>query len=603
MQRTDYRFTLTRDTDTFEATPIGFFDGNFKYEQQEGQLFFRMKYDGNLIFKGSDYAYFKTRYDLNAYCDLYEILIEKYDGSNYVVFWSGYFSMTDCKFDFEKCQVIVTPVVYDKYSCLLRNSENEINLLEDAPTVLNGAIKTTLEIELIYTTSNDNTPYYQQMYFLNNFTLDAGEYTPGDYVFRVSGREAINIAENVVLGDGWILWDGNDNRTDYRTIINRLEPIEGYNKWVRSASYTTWLPVIFDKPPIVNFTLHYESLTDKENWVNYGQFKTTTGEIYTIGFHNSVFENETYNNNPVLQYRGYSLIESLTKIIKAICTDFDESTITSTFFTNSTNPTTNAASESNNLYLIQNSDAKRPNASNPATKGLLNFKDLMTDLYVYFQVWWYLDDNNNLVIKHQSEIENIPGINITLSPYIKTTAHKKYIEFNKSLIYRYEKWDLNNTDTIDFVGLPIEYDELCSGKEDPRTKTYNGQITTDLGHIQQHQDDVSDEGFTLVAAPGGVIQNRVGLISSRLQANEWLSISRLHNNYWRHNRILRTGKLNGVDTTFISFQKIRKIQEQNIILCEDFDPLKSVTTELGSAIVNEATFFPLDSKLTLNLSI
>jgi hypothetical protein len=280
-------------------------------------------------------------------------------------------------------------------------------------------------------------------------------------------------------------------------------------------------------------------------------------------------------------------------------------TMLSTFLTSITNPVTNLSSKTNNLRLIQKSDVKRSQATEPASKGEFSLKDILDLLYVLFQLWWYIEDDV-LYLIHESEIDNLLGIDITSAQYIATTAHKKSIEFNEQLLYRYEKWQLADSDNEDFVGMPIEYSEQCTAKDsDAKTKSYNSsKFATDIAYVQIAGDKVSDEGFCIVSCDSSNEVNlEVGELSASNQLNGHLSIANLHENYWRYNRILKTGLMNGVETTFTTVQEIRKLQEQQIILCEDFYPLKKVKTELGNAIVNEAEFFPLDSKLVLNLSI
>lgn len=615
MQRTDYRFTLTRDTDTFETYPAGFFDGSFKYEQQEGQLFFRVKYEGSLIFKGSDYAYFKTRYDLNEYCDIYEILIEKYDQSinNYVTFWTGYFSMLDGKFDFEKCQFIVKPTVYDKYSCLLRNWENELNVIDNYYSEISVNLKSWLEIQFKWNDQTELVPLTSMTMWRDYDLSECGIETIRHYA-----REAIILPKTIVLTTPWVKDDPNEGNKINDYGIDQSFNIQEYNdqietKWVRSWTYDYETPELSDFVNVLQDVQDFQTILNNcypGNLISdYYKFSSVViNPDFLIPPPPRVwYSKKTYKYNAltdvIVKMNGFDLSSVIVKLLKITCEDFNASTLISNFFTNSLNPATGQSNELLSLYLIQNSDAKRPSASNPATKGFLNFKDLMDDLYNLFQVSWDLDNNNNLILKHQSEIQNVEGIDITKTPYILTTAHKKSVEFDKGLIYRYEKWDIQNTENIDFVGVPIEYNELCSGKEDARSKTYNVNLTTDIGYLQQRDNNASDEGFCLVATVSSIVQNRDGILSGILEANEWLSISRLQTNYWRHNRILRNGLMNNIETTFTSSQKIRKLSEQTIILCDEFDPLKLVKTDLGDAIVTEATYFPFDSKLTLNMSI
>lgn len=599
MERTDYRFTLTRDTDTFEVFPEDFYDGNFKYTQDEGQMFFRKEYDGALCFKKTDYAYIKDRYDDGYYCDIYELLIEKKISGVYETDWTGYFSMTDGKFDFERCRYYVTPTVDDKYSCVLRNWEKEVNIVDGNFTYLNSKIKSQLEIEIRGHYGAGAVPFYQLMYAVLDHQYMGG----GNYYISISCREAIILPDYITPNplDGWIVWDENDTSSQVAVILNRITPTGESKKWVRSGSYVSWKPTASDINVYDILSNPRPSLSTYRQIGTYSTFDNYVyAELYIL---KSVYNNEVWPMN--ITYKGYSLLTSILNVLKETCDEFSESTITAPMFTSATSPATGEANELLNVYLIQKSDAKRPNDSNNATIGKTTFKELMEILYSAFQILWDISDNYNLILKHQSEIENNQGLNISVAPYTAMTAHYKGIEFNKNLLFRYEKWEFMEAKNEDFIGLPIEYNEFCTIKEnDAKTKTYSlGSITTDLSLIQQEESEISDDGFCMVALLSSEIAVRNGLITGYKQLNEALSLARLHDNYWRHNRILSTGLMNGASITFESSQKIRKLPELTIKYCGEFDPKEEITTELGNGIVNEATFKPFDQTLTLNLSI
>lgn len=609
MQRTDYRFTLTRDTDTFEVTPLNFYAGSFKYTQNEGQLFFRKEYSGELIFKGTDYAYFKTRYDLASYCDIFELLIEKNVNGIYIVDWTGYFSMTDGKFDFERCEYKVEPTLEDNYSCLLRNKDIEYNILNVAHTDITGYIKSVLEFEIQY--SGSTTPPSTTNPGMVYMTFRLRMSSPLTYC-HIFARESVLLQKGITpSGSGWVQVVSNSESN----VIEQLEFNDEFDKWGRS-----WITAGVSAPGVDDLLLTYDvvnsdcSITETTPASlgytgNYLKFMTgryrCPGSITSVSKHSLWINKTIYSGALYTQstmYRARNLIYCLQYILNQACSD--SLTIVSSFLQNATNPITILASKTNHLYFIQKSDAKRPNSSNPATIGNISFETFMNLLYNIFQLNWYIEGTNFNII-HQSEISNTTGLDITIQPYLLTSGHKKLIEFNKELLYRFEQWQFMESEGEDFIGMPIEYDELCSMKEvESKTKTYSiSNITTDLGYVQTKINKISDEGFVLISTDGSDIFLEDGLLSYSSQLNGHLSLTNLHYNYWRHNRILSTGLMNGTLTNFLSTQKIRKLQEQSIILCEDFDPLKQVTTELGTANINEAEFFPNDNKLVLNMSI
>lgn len=619
MLRTDYRFTLTRDTDTFEVFPEGFYAGSFKYEQQEGQLFFKRSYNGDLSFRGSDYIYLKNRYDAGNYCDIYELLIEKKVSGEYQVEWMGYFSMTDGKFDFDKCRFKVNPTNQDKYNCILNNWETKYNIL-------------TLNKKSII---SDSLSFY---FFVSYFSVSPPSsfgcgldliktkttiYTDCDtefgdceavdvsYTVGLYANELKLMEKGVIPIGSWTKWTDAENCDQYLTaFIN--DKIDNYDVYFRSfISGGNALPADDDVLLIANVCQPDDCSQISPTPADLGY----AGEWYmaqsrgglTFWLKTSYYNGQKIDTSNLITYKGIYVPDVIKYLLAQTCPDsFSSPVLISDFLMNSTNPVTKIASKTNYLYLVQKSDAKRPSASNPATKGETSFRELMDSLYNIFQLWWYIDDSNNLVIIHQSEIEGHLGIDITINPYIKTTAHKNTVEFDKSLLFRYETWTFMESKGIDFTGTSIEYDELCTVKDsESKTKTYDiSVITTDIGYIQTGIDKISDDGFALLAADASNnVINEVGVITGSDQLNGHLALSNLQDKYWRHNRILMTGKMNGNQETFISSQKIRKLSEHNIIYCGTFDPLKQITTEQGIAIVNEAEFFTLDNKLVLNMSI
>lgn len=615
MERTDYRFTMTRDTDTFEVSPLGFFDGSFKHTRQEGKLFFRREFNGELIFRGNDYNYIKTRYNGGYYCDVFELLIEKKVNGVYETDWAGYFSMSDGKFDFDRCRFYVTPTVEDKYSCIFRNWENEVNIIQGNPTFLNSSVKCNLEFELAKDMGMAK-PYYGFLQGMQHFkrakVLDPNFNT--EFIL-ISYRLAVIVPENIVLPSPWIEWDGLDYYSsgglDYGiSIVDKLTPAEGFKKWIIPGNQFSWLSSAYDVMVTDERNPEFDEIDllewDPADYYKQGSLKFyyewTPDYLYmSVDFY---VKKTVYNfeNWPVtLNYRAWPIMSSLLYLLRNTCDGFESDQVLCPFFTAVNNPVTGETNELLNSYLIQKSDAKRPGASNPATIGKITLKDLLESLYSLFQLSWYIDNDNNLVLAHPIEFENLTDISIVNEP---ACQHKNGVEFDKSLMFRYEKWTFADAGNTDFIGLPIEYSELCTTKdEDAKTKSYDTpNMSTDLAYIQQN-NNVSEYGFVFVTAYNGEIPKGFGILSNRLQLNNKMAISYLHTKYWKHNRILPAGKINGSDVNFLSVQPLRKLTTQEFVYCGTVDPMKKVVTQLGNATINEAEFFPFDKRLVLNMSI
>jgi hypothetical protein len=590
----EYRFILyvvSIDTEYY-VTPQGFSECSLADEQHEGQLFYRRIFKNPLIFTNPlDWAYFKNPYDLGNYCEQFGFYIEKRcsDTDDWAVDWSGSFSLMNGKFDFDRCTYTVIPIVLDKYSNIIRNSDDKINLLTQTPTTIVSRVKAIVEVQGC-TDDPLNMPCdfapLQSMTSMGTIIIDV----PDDNYVRVYAREAIVLPSDFdpnVHSSNWVQWDGNDNPIyffcEYRS--NYLVPGEGQTKWVRNWTYALAAPGVTDmivstSKIVANYVRMTDLICGNLPEQVYLHFKAT----YYPGYINEDVE---------LSYRCYDLLDSI-KLLSGI------STIDSEFFTNATNPVTGVASKTNHLYLIQNSDAKRPSVSNPATKGEISFNELMTWLQFTFRVFWDIDSSGHLQLFHESEVLYVAGLN--LSNY-STADHMLQLEFDLNSLYEQEKITID-ADNEDFEGLPILYDIDCvSTDKTANVKEYVNGLIMDLPWIQTNSNDIPDEGFTLVATDDTTILIETGEITGTSQINGHLSVANLMHNYWQHERVLINGTMNGVATTFQTIKKTKIFNEVSIILCctDEFDPVDEVVTALGNGRVANAEYNFITGTLKLNL--
>ena len=85
--------------------------------------------------------------------------------------------------------------------------------------------------------------------------------------------------------------------------------------------------------------------------------------------------------------------------------------------------------------------------------------------------------------------------------------------------------------------------------------------------------------------------------------NDPLGWRDLHENLHRHDRYFLQGKMNAIDTTFLTAKKTRKLKPFRAQLCcdETFDPAAIVTTDVGPAELKQATYNIHRDTLTLEL--
>ena len=111
---------------------------------------------------------------------------------------------------------------------------------------------------------------------------------------------------------------------------------------------------------------------------------------------------------------------------------------------------------------------------------------------------------------------------------------------------------------------------------------------------------IQDAGFVMMAckpAPSGGEKILIDF-------NNPMSYPVLHENLFRHYRKFGEGNMNGVDTTFLSVEPLKRQPSFTIETCEgmDFDPSKYYTTDLGDGYVSEAKYNIAKDTIELSLN-
>lgn len=278
------------------------------------------------------------------------------------------------------------------------------------------------------------------------------------------------------------------------------------------------------------------------------------------------------------------------------------STVVSDFFTEFNNPITLAANKLLYLVIAQKSDITRYSSSDAATTAMLSWNELMDILWGMFQVRWnYNLITNTFTIEHNSQFTYTAGID--LRAQLSCVATNKY-RYLKDKMPKYENFSMMEADGVNFVGTSIYYD---SGgiNQDPKSNSsdFTIPVVTDIEYLMKGGGTGSDEGFVILCPElNGAVYNVRGefgrLDNNYYALNMDLSIANLQHDYFRYDRVLPTGYLNGLLVTFFSSRKTKQ-QECSAILCEELDPTGDITTELGEtyfggakAIIKTASLSP-----------
>lgn len=292
-----------------------------------------------------------------------------------------------------------------------------------------------------------------------------------------------------------------------------------------------------------------------------------------IGVTNNLFTRNKWLYDPLEATDG-----AIQQVLDQIT---DGLTAHSEFFTDVVNQVTLATNHINHLTIAQKSDIIRPASTDRAGVFEISWNELMNILWVMFQVKW------NIVgavvnVEHISWFTGADGAD--LRTQLSTTATNKYI-YLKEQMPKYETFKFMEAFNTDFVGQPIWYDSDCVDQnKDSNTLEKTINVTTDLEYIMTTPDEISDDGFVILAnyLDGGTYYTRIsdGAYAHDILLNMDLSWANLHNCFYRHNRVLITGYMNAAPKTFWTAQKTKQ-QECNIIQCTAFDPSLTLKTELG----------------------
>lgn len=245
------------------------------------------------------------------------------------------------------------------------------------------------------------------------------------------------------------------------------------------------------------------------------------------------------------------------------------------------------------MTLHQKSDVKRPDATNPATANAYGIRteDLLNDLKKLHNVDWRIQDNGTTFrIEHLSYFEASTGQDLS------SVNIKEEYEFDKENSQRVEQFKFMDELASDyFRGSNIEYN-CGEGVKDIKLSI----ISTDVVTIQNTASDqaISDKGFVLIS---NELQDGSYVIIDENKPQSWTD---LHENLFRHGRAYPTGKINGVDMSFISSVYRKKaVPFTHELCCDDaFSEDDLITTELGDGQIITAEYDLKRNKMTYELA-
>lgn len=266
----------------------------------------------------------------------------------------------------------------------------------------------------------------------------------------------------------------------------------------------------------------------------------------------------------------------------------------------------NYVTQTENLYTEMAfgsmQDIREPIPSLPALAENITFRQLMDELRILFNVYWFIDENENVRIEHITYFFAQAGLDLTLAEYQKFISGTRKYSYNQSDSPKFEVWSMNNSD----MGGTISIDSVCGSLQSSfgkntvikgTTKKYAlNKIYTDYYRVFYEPDKLPSDntGLFLFATYTDTDRYMFGFVQ-----NEELVLPRLVLRFHRHDRPQLncdfTYNPTPVDYTqqdygdfFVYTEKPIKIQEPfKIKLCcdDDYAPEEYLTTNMGTGYI------------------
>ena len=589
-------------------------DSNAKvlWEKEDDSVIFRKRLDGKFIINRTFNELLYDRIMAFAYCDKGTLIVSNNSGE--VI--RGTFRKKDLTISEDKCWIDIKFQRDDEYTCLDGIVDKEINILAsfiDKPTCLKKSITMTYgkvyEFSIpckgnedIYGTSfEESTGWFG---LSDGFTLAQGiqdcnigntwwfyqniyKFTGTDITYNNGGLNNFDI-ETTYFREIKLLPRLGDEQNDNPIAV--VETCGYYMPWYFEETVTI-NGIVFDKfirPNVINDLVP----------VGDGPWELTGNFILR-------FSSQCNGDTNI-----YDRCRKLNDVINLLIYDCFPAGFESEFFKSNVNPISER--DLSNLMLSQKSDCIDPTSSDPATKGILTFKNLMEYLTEMFQVYWAIDSQGKFRIEHKKywdqneSYTNTNEVDIDLiTVYPMSLYGTNEYTFESGIPIR-ETFKFMEAWNIDFIGLDIDYSQCITIGDSINHNVDN--ITTDVDPTLLLSLATKD-GFCMfhcesTGNPFKVI-SEIGKLTGIEIANAHLSWANLHDSYWKYDRYLPSGLMNSIDTPF-TVRPLKYQKEISFPYCfPDFNPYKLIRTRLsdadGDGIVRSAEWSFKTSWLTVNL--
>ena len=599
------------------ANPLG--DFILKKELDTG---FRHGYiesiSGNIIFSGEDFERVKEHADKYR-CETIPIKISKLCDGIWKQIFEGNIIPRKSEWDMELCTLSAVAEKDSAYKCLENNWEEEVNLTQT---------NMSLNFQTIDILQSFNRYRVHETY-IHNTLAGQSFITRNTTVYLLTNAED-NYDSIISPTTGLFVGSNSSPNSLYNQIVNVADPQGGHQPVYRTTRTTIisnppWIDerqeinsyyIVYEKDGIIirvdpTYHLDTNTLDQDPTFIITEKYAFVGSDGFLDRLANSV-----------------NLKDLLEKFLEYTCSDL---TIKSVFFNINFDDATVVPFDYpkiwNRLFINQKSDVKRPRDFMKSGRWEMSFKWLLESMCKMFNLWYKID-GNTLRIEHVSWGGWHQGaIDLREDIYNKFSFLDEPVPPN-------ERFSFMEQFGNDFVGMPISYSGSCqTGDSDEKTEL--SLITTDLEAVlfanfnsyaynfiepidpnlstaereleyqenlkRLKDDNIDDKGYVITEFTNTGITFLEGILD-KPRMNNSLSWAHLHERFFKQNRYLSRGEMNGTTRTFTDIRKTKTFDPHQLKeCCDGIDPKIKVNTKQGLAIIQNSELDFQNNILTINI--
>ena len=278
-----YRFYITIGSSQVEVHPLNFMKTSLVDAQDEGEIFYRRKFNGTLRFIGDDFDLFYMVESVEPCTEMFLLIEQKDSGADtYHTYWEGRFSTMDGRFDLDNCFFEVTPKPYDSYSSFDKDADTEYNIIVGIATTATAKTYDAeydncrwLEDVIEYILSQiEPGATYQSTFFqnaTNPVTLDTNKYR---YLMIAQKSDIKRPAATNPASMGMLSWNGLMSilrmYNVFWTFDGTTVRIEHYDYWSSSAGLNLTTQALAKKSNKYSYLRDNMNRQEKFNFMEWG---------------------------------------------------------------------------------------------------------------------------------------------------------------------------------------------------------------------------------------------------------------------------------------------------------------------------------------------